>query len=141
MVLRLHGYGAWIETDSIPLEEYAVKVEGNIISCYVCSEEGKVRSSAAPCVLRDPSSPLTRCVYKKFVLHFDDDGSHSSEHTTPDKGYGRTIVAKMDGSLVSCLWGDFKEKITSEGMPDGDIIRPYLFAPINTTGSSATPSL
>ena len=44
MVLRLHGYGAWIESDGKPLAEYAVEVEGNVISCYVCSEEGKVSS-------------------------------------------------------------------------------------------------
>lgn len=42
MVLRLHGYGAWIELDGVPLEEYAVEVKDNVISCYVCSEEGKV---------------------------------------------------------------------------------------------------
>jgi len=44
MVLRLHGYGAWIESDGKPLEEYAVEVKDNVISCYVCSEEGKVRA-------------------------------------------------------------------------------------------------
>ena len=44
MVLRLHGYGAWIESDGKPLEEYAVEVKDNVISCYVCSEEGKVRT-------------------------------------------------------------------------------------------------
>lgn len=43
MVLRLYGYGAWIEVDGQPLEEYATEVEDNAISCYVCSEEGKVR--------------------------------------------------------------------------------------------------
>jgi len=43
MVLRLHGYGAWIESDGKPLEEYAVEVKGDTISCYVCSEEGKVK--------------------------------------------------------------------------------------------------
>ena len=49
MVLRLHGYGAWIESDGKPLEEYAVEVEGNVISCYVCSEEGKVRCHPESC--------------------------------------------------------------------------------------------
>jgi len=43
MVLRLHGYGTWIESDGKLLEEYAVEVKDNVISCYVCSEEGKVR--------------------------------------------------------------------------------------------------
>ena len=46
MVLRLHGYGAWIESDGKPLEEYAVEVKDNVISCYVCSEEGKVRAES-----------------------------------------------------------------------------------------------
>ena len=46
MVLRLHGYGAWIESDGKPLEEYAVEVKDNFISCYVCSEEGKVRAES-----------------------------------------------------------------------------------------------
>jgi len=56
MVLRLHGYGAWIQLDDKPLEEYAVEVKGNTISCYVCSEEGKVRTerSPAPCAIRVP---------------------------------------------------------------------------------------
>ena len=48
MVLRLRGYGAWIESDGKPLEEYAVEVEGNTISCYVCSEDGKVRIEPPP---------------------------------------------------------------------------------------------
>ena len=42
MVLRLHGHSAWVESDGEPLEEYAVEVKDNVISCYVCSEEGKV---------------------------------------------------------------------------------------------------
>ena len=45
MVLRLHSYGAWIEVDGKPLEEHAVEVKGNAVSCYVCSEEGKVRAA------------------------------------------------------------------------------------------------
>jgi len=49
MVLRLHGYGAWIESEGKPLEEYGVEVEGNVISCYVCSEEGKVRCHLELC--------------------------------------------------------------------------------------------
>lgn len=44
MVLRLHGYGAWIESNGAPLEEHAVEVKGNVISCYICSEEGKVKA-------------------------------------------------------------------------------------------------
>lgn len=46
MVLRLYGYGAWIESDGQPLEEHAVEIKDNVISCYVCSEEGKVSSQA-----------------------------------------------------------------------------------------------
>ena len=45
MVLRMRGHTAWIESDGKPLEEYAVEVKDNIISCYVCSEEGKVRTN------------------------------------------------------------------------------------------------
>jgi len=44
MVLRLHGYSVWIESDGKPLEEYGVEVKDNVISCYICSEEGKVRA-------------------------------------------------------------------------------------------------
>ena len=46
MVLRLHGYGAWVESDGKPLQEYAVEVKDNVISCYICSEEGKVRTES-----------------------------------------------------------------------------------------------
>jgi len=59
MVLRLYGYGAWVELDGKLLEEYAVEVNGNVISCYICSEEGKVRVAPLPSLLYDPSSPLT----------------------------------------------------------------------------------
>ena len=54
MVLNLRGYTAWIESDGKDLEEYAVEVKGNIVSCYVCSEEGKVRAEPprAICVVR-----------------------------------------------------------------------------------------
>ena len=56
MVLRLHGYGTWIESDGKPLEEYAVEVKDNLITCYVCSEEGKVRAEPyqVPRVIRAP---------------------------------------------------------------------------------------
>lgn len=59
MVLRLYGYGAWIESDGKPLEEYAVEVDGDVISCYICSEEGKVRIAPLPSLLYDSSFPLT----------------------------------------------------------------------------------
>ena len=44
MVLHLRGYSARIELGDAPLEEYAVEVKGEVISCYICSEEGKVRA-------------------------------------------------------------------------------------------------
>jgi len=47
----------------------------------------------------------------------------------------------MDGQEVGSLWGGVKQKLTSDGMRDGDIIRHYVFAPIDTTGSSAASSL
>lgn len=55
--------------------------------------------------------------------------------------HGRSINIKMDGQKVESVWGSVKKKITSDGMPDGDIVRPYVFAPIDTTGSSAVLSL
>lgn len=141
MVLRLHGYGAWIELDGEPLEEYAAEVKGNIISCYVCSEEGKVRAAPLPSLPCDPNSPLTRYVDKEFVLHFDDDGSYSSGQATTSGSYGRSISIKIDGQKVENVWGSVEREIKSDGMPDGDIVRPYIFAPIATTGSSAALSL
>lgn len=59
MVLRLHGYGAWIELDGKQLEEYSVEVKGNVISCYVCSEEGKVSGCWGPHWV----SPVIQVVY------------------------------------------------------------------------------
>ena len=47
----------------------------------------------------------------------------------------------MDGPRVKCLWGDFKEKIRSDGIRVGDNIRPYTFARVETTGLSVTSSL
>jgi len=110
MVLRLYGYSAWIESEGVPLEEYAIEVEDNVISCYVCSEEGK-----------------------QFTLQFDDDGSHYSGPAAPFDLYGRVVDIKMDGSRMDNLWGDFRKKITSQGMYAGDLIGPYIFAPIDTT--------
>jgi len=54
MVLELRGYHAWIESDGERLEEYAVEIKGNTVSCYVCSEEGKVRAEPprVPCVVQ-----------------------------------------------------------------------------------------
>lgn len=65
MVLRLHGYGAWIELEGEPLEEYAVEVKGNVISCYICSEEGKVsgRRWATLSLPWNPDRPLTRPIH------------------------------------------------------------------------------
>ena len=41
----------------------------------------------------------------------------------------------MDGPDVDCLWGEFMDRLISRGMRTGDILRPYVFAPIDTTGS------
>ena len=137
MVLRLHGYSAWIESDGEPLEEYPLGTEGNVISCYVCSEEGKVNSESP--VHDDPSPSLTRCAHKDFTLHFDDDGFNyiSEERNTL---YGRTINVQIDGSKVDTLWGDPEEVLTSDGMHVGNTVRPYFFAPVETTGLSAISS-
>ena len=42
MVLSHRGYTAWVESGGVPLEEYGCNTQGKVISCYVCSEEGKV---------------------------------------------------------------------------------------------------
>jgi hypothetical protein len=140
MVLRQHGYGVWIELDGEPLEEYAVEVKGHVISCYICSEEGRVRTAPLSSLLFDPNSPLTRYVHKKFVLHFDDDGSYSSGQATPFGSYGRSVTIRADGQHVESVWGGVMQKLTSDGMRDGDIVRPYIFAPIDTTGPSTASS-
>ena len=62
MVLRLHGYGAWVEVGGQHLEEYAVEVNDNVISCYICSEEGKV-NGCRRLTLSLPSSPATDMVH------------------------------------------------------------------------------
>ena len=76
---------------------------------------------------------MTKCIHKKFVLHFDDDGSYYAGLPPPHYS-GRVIDIKMDGSRVACFWGDLKQKATSDGMRVGDAVRPYTFAPIDTTG-------
>lgn len=88
-----------------------------------------------------PHPPLIRCVLKNFVLHFDDDGTHYHGLAAPFDCYGRTVDIKVDGSRVANRWGSFRRAITSDGMHVGDIVRPYVFAPIETTGPSATLSL
>jgi len=131
MVLELRGYSAWIESDDESLEEYAVEVKGNTISCYICSEEGKVRTEP-PRVLSPlcgPSVLLTRYVHKEFILHFDDENSRPCS---------RGIDVRIDGSLVDSLWGDNGEELTSDGMVVGDFVRSYTFARIDTTGLSVT---
>lgn len=82
--------------------------------------------------------PLIRYVHKNFVLHFDDDGSHYSGSAAPFDYYGRAVDIKVDGSRVASRWGSFGREITSDGMHVGDILRPYVFAPIETTGPSVT---
>ena len=47
----------------------------------------------------------------------------------------------MDGSRVGNVWGDFKQKLTSDGVCVGDFVRPYIFASVDTTGSSVAPPL
>ena len=88
-----------------------------------------------------PVPTLIRCVHKNFVLHFDDDGSHYSGFAAPFDCYGRAVDIKVDGSRVANRWGSFKREITSDGMHVGDIVRPYVFAPIETTGPLVTSSL
>lgn len=85
-----------------------------------------------------PHPPLIRCVYKNFVLRFDDDGSHCSGLAAPLDYYGRMVDIKVDGSRVATCWGSFRREIKSDGMYVGDTIRPYIFAPIETTGPLAT---
>ena len=131
MVLRLHGYGVWVESNDKPLEESAIEVKGNVISCYICSEEGQV---SCTCPLCNLASLLTRRIHQQFSLHFDDDGSHSNQ--LPVANQGQVIVIKMDGTEVDRVWNPSMAKIASHGMRSGDIIHPYIFAPIDTTGSS-----
>ena len=139
MVLRLHGCGAWVESGGKPLEEYAVEVKDNVISCYICSEEGKV--SCLRVTLCNQNPPLTRHICQQFVLHFDDDGSHLYQSPAPPNTYGRTVRIRMDGADVDHIWCRFMEKVSSEGMRRGNIVRPYIFAPIATTGLTAIPSM
>lgn len=47
----------------------------------------------------------------------------------------------MDGSRVDALWGDFKGKLTSRGLLAGATLRPYTFAPVDTTGLSTAQTL
>ena len=54
MVLKLRGYSAWIVSDNEALEEYAIQVEGKVISCYICSEEGMVRTPSPRHAIRVP---------------------------------------------------------------------------------------
>lgn len=129
MVLDLRGYTAWIESDGERLEEYAVEVKGNTISCYVCSEEGKVKAELSR-VLRGPSFLLTERVQKQFILHFYDENPNPCS---------RGIDVKIDGSLVDTLWGDRGESLTSDGMAVGNRVRSYTFARIETTGSCRWP--
>jgi len=42
---------------------------------------------------------------------------------------------------VANRWGSFRREITSDGLHVGDVVRPYVFAPIETTGPSAALSL
>jgi len=109
MVLRLHGYSAWIESDGNPLEEHAIEIKDNVVSCYICSEEGK-----------------------EFVLQFDDDGS-TPQVNTQFVCHGRSLKVKVDGFCTDHVWGHFMMKGTSCGAQVGDTIRPYIFTPIDTT--------
>lgn len=53
------GYSAWIELNGEPLEEYAIETKDRVTSCYVCSEEGAVRTDPpqAPGI-RVPADPM-----------------------------------------------------------------------------------
>ena len=94
-----------------------------------------MRHSKLPVLSKSPADKI-----KAFVLHFDDDGSNYPVHAAPDS-YGRAVDIKIDGSRVALLWGTFKRKITSDGLATDDTVRPYIFAPIDTTGPSAALSL
>jgi len=129
MVLRLHDYGAWIESEGRRLKEHAVEVFGNVISCYICSEDGMV--SAKPSEFSVLSDPPER---QKFTLHFDDDGNHPDDAAKP---YGRTIDIWMDGELMLLMRvGKPLETIICEGVKN----RYFSFASAATTGSSSVPS-
>lgn len=43
MVLKHKGYGAYISCDDTPLDEFAfTKEDETTVSCYICSQAGKV---------------------------------------------------------------------------------------------------
>ena len=45
------------------------------------------------------------------------------------------VDIKIDGTLVDVSrWGDSGEEFISDGMVMGNVMRPYIFAPIYTTG-------
>lgn len=73
-------------------------------------------------------------------MHFDDDGSHFLQLAAPIARYGRALRVTMDGVGVAHHWGDLMAKQTSYGAFEGNAIRPYIFAPISTTGLSTALS-
>ena len=46
MPLNHRGYGAYLTCDGKELEMYKVKEKGEVVSCFVASEAGKVRVAA-----------------------------------------------------------------------------------------------
>lgn len=46
----------------------------------------------------------------------------------------------MDGVEVETLWGDFEEEVSTGGVEVGDTAWNYVFASVDTTGSSAALS-
>jgi len=49
-MLELKGFGAWIVSDEEELDEYDVKVTGDVITCWVPSKKGKVYAASDLCV-------------------------------------------------------------------------------------------
>jgi len=47
----------------------------------------------------------------------------------------------MDGSRIDSVWGGFMKKVMRDGVHVGDFVQPYVFAPVDTTGLSAAPSI
>lgn len=73
-------------------------------------------------------------------MRFDDDGSHFHQPIAPFGRCGRGLKVKMDGLEVDSVWGGSMTKTTSDGVQVGETLRPYIFAPIDTTGLSTTSS-
>ncbi len=128
MPLNLDGFTAHICCDGVELEMYDIQKEDDkTITCWIPSEEGKVRSRIAiedAVQIRVRGQLHANTLHQKFTLHWSDESAATKAQ----------IDGYVDGRRVCRTVHRDQVKGCCDGLYTVGQTRPFVFSPLILTG-------